>query len=43
MNPALIWIDIIVVSFVIMVYLGNIKGTPGIPSSSYYLNGKKPK
>jgi hypothetical protein len=40
-NPALIWIDIIIVSFVIAVYLLNKQGAAGIPSSSYYLDGKK--
>jgi len=43
MNPALIWIDIIIISAVYGVYLLNLPGTPGIPSSSYYLNGKGPK
>jgi hypothetical protein len=43
MNPALIWIDIIVVSFVIAVYLCNIKGSPNIPSSSLYLDGRTSK
>ena len=43
MSPALIWIDIIVISAVIAVYLANRPGTPGLPSSSYYLNGKGPK
>lgn len=40
MNPALLWIDIIVISAIYMAYLANLPGTPGIPSSSYYLNGK---
>lgn len=43
MSPALIWIDIIVISAVIAVYLANRPGTPGLPTSSYYLNGKGPK
>ncbi|MFZ1108155.1 MAG: hypothetical protein WAN43_07405 [Rhodomicrobium sp.] len=43
MNPALIWIDIIVVSFVIAVYLLNKKSTSNIPSSSYYINGRASK
>ncbi len=43
MSPALIWIDIIVLSIIIMVYLINRPGTPGIPSNSYYINGKGPK
>ncbi len=43
MNPALIWIDIIILSFAYSVYLLNKKGADGIPSSSYYLNGKKKK
>jgi hypothetical protein len=43
MSPALIWIDIIIVSAIIMAYLATLPGTPGIPSSSYYLNGKGPK
>ena len=42
-NPALIWIDIIIISAIIMAYLASLPGTPGIPSSSYYLNGKGPK
>jgi preprotein translocase subunit SecG len=43
MNPALIWIDIIVVSFVIVVYILNQKGSANIPSSSLYLDGRAPK
>jgi len=43
MSAALIWIDIIVISAIIMAYLGSLPGTPGIPSSSYYLNGKGKK
>jgi hypothetical protein len=43
MNPALLWIDIIVVAFVIAVYLLNQKGSDNIPSSSYYLDGRGPK
>jgi hypothetical protein len=43
MNPALLWIDIIVVAFVISVYLVNIKGAVDVPSSSFYINGKDPK
>ncbi len=43
MNPALLWIDIIVVAFVIAVWLLRKPGTPGLPTSSYYLNGKGPK
>jgi hypothetical protein len=40
-NPALIWIDIIIVSFVFAVYLLNKKGAEGIPSSSLYLDNRK--
>jgi hypothetical protein len=43
MNPALIWIDIIVISAVYTGYLLSLPGTPGLPSSSYYINGKGPK
>ena len=43
MSPALIWINIIVFSGVYAAYLLNLPGTPGLPSSSYYLNGKGPK
>ncbi len=43
MNPALIWIDIIIFAFVIMVYLAYLKGAVNVPTSSYYLNGKGPK
>jgi hypothetical protein len=43
MNPALIWIDILVVAFVYATYLLNQKGSPNIPSSSYYLDGRGPR
>ncbi len=43
MNPALIWIDIIVVSAVYAAWLLNRPGVVGLPTSSYYLNGKGPK
>jgi len=43
MNPALLWIDILVIAGIVAAYLANLPRTPGIPSSSYYLNGKGPK
>ncbi len=43
MNPALIWIDIIIVSFVIMVYLANKQSGIEDMRSSYYLWGQGPK
>ncbi len=43
MNPALIWINIIVFSAIYAAYLLNRPGAPGLPTNSYYLNGKGPK
>ena len=43
MSAALIWIDIIVIGGIATAYLANLPGTVGLPSSSYYLNGKGPK
>ncbi len=43
MSPALLWIDILVIAGIVAAYLANLPGTPGLPTSSYYLNGKGPK
>lgn len=43
MNPALLWIDILVVAFVIATYLTSIKGSPDISSSSLYIDNRGPK
>ena len=43
MNPALLWIDILVLAGIIAIYLVRLPGSPNLPSSSYYINGKGPK
>ena len=43
MNPAQLWIDILVIAGIVAAYFANLAGAPGIHSSPYYLNGKGPK